>query len=192
MVKAAVEVSLKSMPKGKNVSSRSDKSQTPSSSKQKGKQKVQVKAPPAKKTLVTTSANPSAAMSTPKRSNQAKSAPPEISSSLAKKPTKVLKSIKESMVKLPFPKQNPQQMQTGNHPTNYTSTKNTMFIHIKMLWGLLKADSVPEPPSLRNLKEFYSHFSNEQHIKKAAQMSSPAIINPQEVELLKDACAGRI
>ncbi|PLW51405.1 hypothetical protein PCASD_00412 [Puccinia coronata f. sp. avenae] len=163
MVKAAVEVSLKSMPKGKNISSRSDKSQPPSSSKQKGKQKVQVKAPPAKKTLVTTS-----------------------------KPIKVLKSIKESMVKVPSKKQNPQQMQTGKYPTNYTSTKNAMFIHIKMLWGLLKADSVPEPPSLRDLEEFYSHFSNEQHINKAAQTSSPAIINPPEVELLKDTRAGQI
>jgi hypothetical protein len=67
-----------------------------------------------------------------------------------------------------------------------------MFIHIKMLWGLLKADSVPKPPSLRNLEEFYSHFSNEQHINEAAQMSSPAIINPQEVALLKDTRAGWI
>jgi hypothetical protein len=67
-----------------------------------------------------------------------------------------------------------------------------MFIHIKMLWGLLNADSVPEPPSLRDLEEFYSHFSNEQHINKAAQTSSPAIINPPEVELLKDTRAGQI
>ena len=123
MVKAAVEVSLKSMAKGKKLSSCSHKSQPPSSLKKKGKQKVQVQEPPAKKTPVTTSANPSAAMSTPKRSNQAKSAPPEISSSLAKKPTKALKLIKESMVKVPSPKQNPQQMQTGKYPTNYTSTK---------------------------------------------------------------------
>jgi hypothetical protein len=45
---------------------------------------------------------------------------------------------------------------------------------------------------LRDLEEFYSHFSNEQHINKAAQTSSPAIINPQEVELLKDTRAGQI
>ena len=68
-----------------------------------------------------------------------------------------------------------------------------MFIHIKMLWGILsKADSVPKPPSLRDLEEFYSHFSNEQHINKAAQMSSPAIINLHKAELLKEARAGRI
>jgi hypothetical protein len=64
---------------------------------------------------------------------------------------------------------------------------NAMFIHIKMLWGLLKADSVPEAPSLRDLEEFYSHFSNKQHINTAAELSSPNIINPQEVELLEDA-----
>ncbi|KAA1076368.1 hypothetical protein PGT21_004408 [Puccinia graminis f. sp. tritici] len=116
---------------------------------------------------------------TPKRAVCAASAPPE-----ASKP-KASTSKKSKPVKQNSPKRHPQQMQTTDCPTEFTTTK--------ILWGLLKQDSVPQAPELRNLQEFYNRFSNGQEVEQAARAStSPALIQTGEVQLFKDATGGSI
>ncbi|EFP75508.1 uncharacterized protein PGTG_00839 [Puccinia graminis f. sp. tritici CRL 75-36-700-3] len=124
---------------------------------------------------------------TPQRPARAASVPLEVG-----KP-KASTSKKSKAVKQPSPKRHPQQMQTTDVPLEFASTKNALFVHIKILWGLLKQDSVPQAPELRNLQEFYNRFSNGQEVEQAAQAStSPALINTDEVQLFKDATTGSI
>ncbi|EFP79891.1 uncharacterized protein PGTG_05116 [Puccinia graminis f. sp. tritici CRL 75-36-700-3] len=166
MVKAAVEVSLKGVAASVKKKKSSSTSKNPAISTKGTPDKG--KATQTRRVSVLPEGTSRPALSTPKRSDRSKSAPPEISNSVGKKPNKVLKSIKES--------------------------KNAVFIHIKMLWGLLKSDSVPEAPDLGDLQEFYHNFSREDHINQAAATGSSRheLINTSEVQILKDARTGRI
>ncbi|EFP93571.1 uncharacterized protein PGTG_19525 [Puccinia graminis f. sp. tritici CRL 75-36-700-3] len=202
---------------------------------------------------------------TPKRAVRAASAPPE-----ASKP-KASTSKKSKPVKQNSPKRHPQQMQTTDFPTEFTTTKvshtpvpsyfprchplsppqtphvtpptpvgpstppaapkqvyhrrfrlwsapnpasapwcSPLFVASPqytlnprsaagrdprrppmpefpaILWGLLKQDSVPQAPELRNLQEFYNRFSNGQEVEQAARAStSPALIQTGEVQLFQ-------
>ncbi|KNZ53606.1 hypothetical protein VP01_318g4 [Puccinia sorghi] len=95
----------------------------------------------------------------------------------------------------PSPKQHPQQMVTGDFPASFNTTKvirqqKTLFIHLKILWGLLCQDSVPKAPDIQNLEEFYRNFTSQQQIDGAVAGCSPPLINTTKIQLLKDACAG--
>ncbi|KNZ60090.1 hypothetical protein VP01_1610g1 [Puccinia sorghi] len=130
-------------------------------------------------------------MSTPKRTTGATSAPAEVGNPKARKSPKDSKSL--AVTKVPSPQRHPQQMQSVDIPSEFTSTKNAPFIHIKILPGLLKQDLVPSAPDLQTLQEFYQRFTNNNQINQAVKMSSsPALINLNEVQLFQDTTQGSI
>ncbi|MBW0503949.1 hypothetical protein O181_043664 [Austropuccinia psidii MF-1] len=59
----------------------------------------------------------------------------------------------------PSPKRSPYQMLTSEVPEDFHFTKEALFIHIKVLWGMLEKQCVP--PSLDHtlLKEFFEWFT---------------------------------
>ncbi|KAA1089215.1 hypothetical protein PGT21_010489 [Puccinia graminis f. sp. tritici] len=185
IVKAAVDVSLKSAAGGKKSKPTSTPKATPVSRKvapeSSHKSASKGKAPAAKKVTITPSKSPPPVASTSRRFDCARSAPPEINTTVVEKPKKPRKSTKESPAKAPAQKRNPRQMQT-------------VFIHIKVLWGLLKSDSVPKAPDLWDLQEFYDNFSREDHVNQVACFASSGreLIDINQVQVLKDARAGRI
>ncbi|EFP90246.2 uncharacterized protein PGTG_16524 [Puccinia graminis f. sp. tritici CRL 75-36-700-3] len=197
IVKAAVDVSLKSAAGGKKSKPTSTPKATPVSRKvapeSSHKSASKGKAPAAKKVTITPSKSPPPVASTSRRFDRARSAPPEINTTVVEKPKKPRKSTKESPAKAPARKRNPRQMQTGDFPASYAGTK-AIFIHVKVLWGLLKSDSVPEAPDLRDLQEFYDNFSREDHVNQVASFASSGreLIDINQVQILKDARAGRI
>ncbi|KAA1066525.1 hypothetical protein PGT21_032751 [Puccinia graminis f. sp. tritici] len=129
---------------------------------------------------------------TPKRAARAASAPPGVQKPKSQKSAAKNKPRVEA-IKRSSPKRHPQQMQTSDFPQEFKTTKNALFVHIKILWGLLRQDSVPSAPELRTLQEFYNRFTNGEEVEKAAQgNSSPPLINSNEVELFKEARAGSI
>ncbi|KNZ50349.1 hypothetical protein VP01_4476g2 [Puccinia sorghi] len=77
-----------------------------------------------------------------------------------------------NLTKVSSPKQHPQQMQTGDFPPDFATTKNELYIHIKVLWGLLKRELVPPAPNLQRLWGFYKIFSNSNQIAQAANQAS--------------------
>ncbi|KNZ60343.1 hypothetical protein VP01_15675g1, partial [Puccinia sorghi] len=93
----------------------------------------------------------------PQRGQRATSAPRVF---LIKTPTKARKPPQETAVvkPKPSPKRHPEQMQMEDFPPRFTPTKTALFVHIKIIWGLLKQDSVPKPPKLSTLEEFYKRF----------------------------------
>ncbi|MBW0497867.1 hypothetical protein O181_037582 [Austropuccinia psidii MF-1] len=121
---------------------------------------------------------------------RASSAPPE----LMKQKTTSRKSIeKATMLKVPSSKRHPQQMQTGDFPPSFASTKTALFIHIKILWGLLKQDSVPKAPELRMLEEFYQKFTRPEQVENAIKTTANSDLSGlSQVRCFKDAHAGRI
>ncbi|KNZ58418.1 uncharacterized protein VP01_1933g3 [Puccinia sorghi] len=64
-------------------------------------------------------------------------------------------------IKPPTPKCHPQQLQTGNFPAKLAPTK--------ILWGLLKQESVPKAPELSTFKDFYKQFRQPEQIKDAVK-----------------------
>ncbi|KAA1108766.1 hypothetical protein PGT21_024836 [Puccinia graminis f. sp. tritici] len=158
IVKAAVDVSLKSAAGGKKSKLTSTPKATPVlrkvAPKSSHKSASKGKAPAPKKVTITPSKSPPPVASTSRRFDRARSAPPKIN----------------------------------------TAIMQTVFIHIKLLWGLLKSDSVPEAPDLRDLQEFYDNFSREDHVNQAASFGSSGreLIDINQVQILKDAHAGRI
>ncbi|KAA1115239.1 hypothetical protein PGT21_033987 [Puccinia graminis f. sp. tritici] len=167
IVKAAVNVSLKSAAGGKKSKPTSTPKATPKAAS-KGK------APATKKVTITPSKSPPPVASTSRRFDRARSAPPEINTAVVEKPKKACKSTKESPAKAPARKRNPRQMQTGDFPATYAGTKAT--------------------PDLRDLQEFYDNFSREEHVNQAASFGSSGreLIDINQFQILKDARAGRI
>ncbi|PLW46368.1 hypothetical protein PCASD_05466 [Puccinia coronata f. sp. avenae] len=127
-------------------------------------------------------------LSTPNQPSRAVSAPPQAGNLKPHKShQKAPEVIKSS------PRRHPQQMQTGNVPKEFNSTKNTLFVHIKILWGLLTQDAVPRTPELQNLQEFYNRFSNSDEVDRAAKVaSSPALISSNKFQLFQNAVGGKI
>ncbi|KNZ59614.1 hypothetical protein VP01_1694g4 [Puccinia sorghi] len=72
---------------------------------------------------------------TSKRQIRTNSAPPKVGNL---KPDKLVKSKSLIAVNTPSPQHHPKQMLTGDLPPEFSSTKNTLFVHIKILWVLLK------------------------------------------------------
>ncbi|WAQ87357.1 hypothetical protein PtA15_8A261 [Puccinia triticina] len=126
------------------------------------------------------------APTTPKRNQRATSAPFKFMG-----PPKPRKSIPETPAAKPSPKRHPQQMQTGDFPAAFGPTKTALFVHIKILWDLLKQDLVPRPPELSTLEGFYRRFRRAEQIEEAVRSGS-ASRDVTQVLCLRDAQGGRI
>ncbi|MBW0475916.1 hypothetical protein O181_015631 [Austropuccinia psidii MF-1] len=165
----------------------------------KGKGKMEQSVPSKLSKATTRKANPEhrfdsrqkvPSQATAKQSRRGSSAPPEI---MSNKPPGCKSSMKTTAVKVLSPKRHPQQMRTGDFPSSFTSTKTALFVHIKILWGLLKQESVPQAPELRMLEEFYQRFKRPEQVEEAIKTSTAlTYLEPNEVQCFKDARAGRI
>ncbi|KAA1127309.1 hypothetical protein PGTUg99_034577 [Puccinia graminis f. sp. tritici] len=172
MSNLAKRFEAKLLGKGKGTSSKKKNppsiqaNQPSTSTSPKGKQSTVPKAPP---------------VSTPRRIDRAASAPPQSVNVTPKNKSKgPLKSVRERIAesKGPSPKRHPQQMQTGDFPSEFTTTKES---------------SVPKAPELRDLQEFYNRFSNDAQVQAAASSTqSPGIINSSEVQCFKNVQGGRM
>ncbi|KNZ49285.1 hypothetical protein VP01_510g22 [Puccinia sorghi] len=119
---------------------------------------------------------------TPKRAQRAASAPPEF---MNEKKTPKPKKSPAIAIKPPTPKRHPQQLQTGDFPAEFTPTK--------ILWGLLKQDSVPKAPELSTLEEFYKRFRRTEQIEEAVKKRAGSKYSNQlSADFLKNAQAGRV
>ncbi|EFP93885.2 uncharacterized protein PGTG_19898 [Puccinia graminis f. sp. tritici CRL 75-36-700-3] len=155
-----------------------------STSKSKGKKSTVKVTNPTANDVSTSSSSASASKkkapvpTTPNRNQRATSAPPKFM-----RPPKPRKSISETPVAKPSPKRHPQQIQTGDFPAAFGPTK--------ILWGLLRQDSVPKPPELSKLEEFYRRFRRAEQVEEAVRSGS-ANRDVGQVSCLKDAQGGRI
>ncbi|KNZ57825.1 hypothetical protein VP01_2063g8 [Puccinia sorghi] len=136
-------------------------------------------------------ASTSKAKTTQTRGQRATSAPPVF---LSKTPTKARKPPQETAVvkPKPSPKRHPEQMQTADFPPRFTPTKTALFVHIKILWGLLKQDSVPKPPELSTLEEFYKRFRRAEQIEDAVKSGSTNYVRQHEIQCFQNVQRGQV
>ncbi|EGG03570.1 uncharacterized protein MELLADRAFT_89943 [Melampsora larici-populina 98AG31] len=99
---------------------------------------------------------PSSAYSTP--TSSAKKGP-------RKSKTPVPKPAKP--VTPPVRRRHPLQLLSTDFPNDFKTTKDALFLHIKIMWGLFKANDVPAPIDPSLLKAFYARFSKTEQIEAA-------------------------
>ncbi|MBW0539232.1 hypothetical protein O181_078947 [Austropuccinia psidii MF-1] len=89
-------------------------------------------------------------------------------------------------------KRHPLQLLMCEVPEDFQYTKDAIFIHIRILWGMIKQKSLPPSPDQSLLKEFNMLFSNNDELENVAKSNTCAVlISEEEVQMLCDACAGR-
>ncbi|EFP76958.1 uncharacterized protein PGTG_02419 [Puccinia graminis f. sp. tritici CRL 75-36-700-3] len=90
------------------------------------------------------------------------------------------------------PKVNPLQMISRNMPESFASTRDALYVHIKLIWNLIEQKTIPRPPHPDNLREFNSRFANAEDIERTAEDTlSAALIPANEVVTFKDLKTGR-
>ena len=65
-------------------------------------------------------------------------------------------------------------------------------MHIKILWGLLKQDSVPKAPELSTLEQFYQRFRRTEEIEEAIKTPGSGYSSQTNIQFLSNAQAGCI
>ncbi|MBW0493839.1 hypothetical protein O181_033554, partial [Austropuccinia psidii MF-1] len=89
-------------------------------------------------------------------------------------------------------KRHPLQMLTCEVPADFNFTKEALYVHIRILWGMIEKQPLPPSPDKSLLKEFKQRFSNNDQIQDAANSNTGAtLISEKEVQTLRDARAGR-
>ncbi|KAH9810334.1 hypothetical protein DFH28DRAFT_826041, partial [Melampsora americana] len=98
-----------------------------------------------------------------------RTAPRQTSSTSKNTPNSTPKSTPKSCQKKKTPealrKRHVLQVTTDELPVDFKSTKEALYVHIKMMWGLFKKNNVPPSPSPNMLQEFYLQFSNSDEIE---------------------------
>jgi hypothetical protein len=152
-----------------------------------------------------------AAASDKRQALRAQSEPPTI----IKTPTRTRDASQKSVSKAPTPSpvKRPNQMVTADFPVDFKSTKvcpllnmqtvlvliNTcplyqecLFVHIRLLWGLLETTSVPPPADPEHIRIFSKFFSTVPEVERyITDSNSAALITHSDILTLKDARAGR-
>ncbi|EGF97783.1 uncharacterized protein MELLADRAFT_118649 [Melampsora larici-populina 98AG31] len=96
----------------------------------------------------------------------------------SKAPRKSKTPVKSPDPPAPSPRRrHPLQLWSTEIDKDFKSTKDALFVHIKVLWGLLKANDVPAPPDPNLLKEFYARFSSVDQVESV-------IADPRSVDLV--------
>ncbi|KAI7965085.1 hypothetical protein MJO29_003183 [Puccinia striiformis f. sp. tritici] len=90
------------------------------------------------------------------------------------------------------PKRHPKQMQKDDFPPGFTPTKTALFTHIKILWGLEKQGSVPRPPELSTLEEFYRRFQRPEQIEEAIKKPRTHFGVQSNLQFLLNVQGGRV
>ncbi|EGG03672.1 uncharacterized protein MELLADRAFT_90027 [Melampsora larici-populina 98AG31] len=88
-------------------------------------------------------------------------------SSKAPRKSKTPSTPNEAPAPSPSRKRHPLQLIGSETPADYKTTRDALYIHIKMLWGLFKAHDVPPPPDPSLLKELYARFSSAEQVEAA-------------------------
>ncbi|MBW0462098.1 hypothetical protein O181_001813 [Austropuccinia psidii MF-1] len=89
-------------------------------------------------------------------------------------------------------KRNPIQMLMREAPPDFKYTKEALYVHIKLLWGMLTPAAMPTAPDKQLLKEFYQRFSSVEEVQSVAQNSQGVkLINEAQVQTLRDARSGK-
>ncbi|PLW24725.1 hypothetical protein PCASD_05232 [Puccinia coronata f. sp. avenae] len=90
------------------------------------------------------------------------------------------------------PKVNPLQMISRDMPESFGSTRDALYVHIKLIWNLLEQKKIPTPPHPNSLQEFTSCFSSADEIEQTANNTSGTSLIPvKEVVTFKDVKCGR-
>lgn len=75
------------------------------------------------------------------------------------------------------------QMTMKNVPETFLKTRDALYVHIKILWGLIHEKAVPLPPCPDTLKEFYTWFSLTTEVEDAANnKAAPQLIGATEIK----------
>ncbi|KAG0150921.1 hypothetical protein CROQUDRAFT_87370 [Cronartium quercuum f. sp. fusiforme G11] len=102
-------------------------------------------------------------------------------------------SRKVSLAPPVTPKRDPNQLQTSDLPKDYQSTKNCLFIHIRLLWGLIEQSSIPALPPPTIISEFENWFSSiKQILDLDINNNAPEIISQADVQTLQDGRSEKI
>ncbi|KNZ52067.1 hypothetical protein VP01_3704g1 [Puccinia sorghi] len=81
---------------------------------------------------------------------------------------------------------NPLQMITAKMPAGFCSTRDALYVHIKIIWNLLEQKSIPGPPHPNTLTEFNSRFSDAEEIAQIVENVQGAPLVPvKEIISLK-------
>ncbi|EGG06972.1 uncharacterized protein MELLADRAFT_86185 [Melampsora larici-populina 98AG31] len=134
---------------------------------------------------------PSTSRTAPRQSTSAtktsKSTPKSTSKSTPKSNQKTKKSPEAPR------KRHVLQVFSSELASDFKSTKEALYIHIKMMWGLFKKNDVPPPPNPALLKEFYLRFSNSDEIDHAIKNPTSADVVAQgSIMTLRSAKEGQI
>ncbi|MBW0482699.1 hypothetical protein O181_022414, partial [Austropuccinia psidii MF-1] len=83
---------------------------------------------------------------------------------------------------------NPIQMLMQDAPPDFKYTKEALYVHIKLLWGMIPPGAMQTAPDKQLLKEFYQRFSNVKEVQSVAQNSRGVkLINKAQVQTLRNA-----
>ncbi|PLW23896.1 hypothetical protein PCASD_13479 [Puccinia coronata f. sp. avenae] len=97
-----------------------------------------------------------------------------------------------STPKTSLPKAHPCQMVSRDMPECFARTRDALYVHIKLIWNLLKQKTIPGPPHPDTLREFTACFLNAKEIKQIADDATGAGLIPvKEVVTLKGLQLGR-
>ncbi|PLW14960.1 hypothetical protein PCANC_17035 [Puccinia coronata f. sp. avenae] len=77
-------------------------------------------------------------------------------------------------------------------PECFARTRDALYVHIKLIWNLLKQKTIPGPPHPDTLREFTACFLNAKEIEQIADDATGAGLIPvKEVVTLKGLQLGR-
>ncbi|EGG01262.1 uncharacterized protein MELLADRAFT_92532 [Melampsora larici-populina 98AG31] len=102
---------------------------------------------------------------------------PTSSSKKAPRKSKTPVPMPSKPVTPPVRRRHALQLLSGEMPSDFKSTKEALFVHIKVMWGLFKANDVPSPVEPSLLKEFYARFSKPEQIEAV-------LVDPASVDLV--------
>ncbi|MBW0534310.1 hypothetical protein O181_074025, partial [Austropuccinia psidii MF-1] len=89
-------------------------------------------------------------------------------------------------------KSNPYHLVMSNTPPDFQYTKDSFYLHIKILWGMEHPHAVPIAPNTSLLQEFNNRFKSAEEIKKMAESDTSIPLIPQDQVLtLKGVQPGR-
>lgn len=80
-----------------------------------------------------------------------------------------------------------------NLPKTFLKTRDSLYLHIKILWGLVHKKAVPQAPCPDSLKEFYNWFTLVTEVEDAANNeAAPQLISATEIKSLCNMRSGQI
>ncbi|MBW0477253.1 hypothetical protein O181_016968 [Austropuccinia psidii MF-1] len=87
---------------------------------------------------------------------------------------------------------NPMQMVMQDAPPDFKCTKEALYVHVELLWGMLTPASMQTAPDELLLKEFYQQFSSVEEVQSVAQNSNGVkLVKEAQVQRLHDVWAGK-